>query len=437
MFVRAKKSGGILAVIGILTSLLMGCGKNDSPSGTGGNPPGSVITVTGRVFDLNSQPVASVPVIVSGKTSTNSDASGNFTVTGVTVPYDVTVVVPTGTKGGLVYKGLTRSDPTLFYPGTSPAPLRSATVNGTVSGGAFTPTQPADHKTIVFFGSADAALSTTTTASGTFSLGGTWFGPTSTSGALYALQYQVDGSGIPVADAYKGYGVKSGLVINDASVTNNQLDTLKTLPTRQLTGTLTPATGYTLSSRRLFARFSSTAVAQLLTETTNSPSLSYYTPEITGGSLIVSATGNKAGVAVVTYKVGVAANASGVTVNIPAGPELSLPVAGATGVDTTVTFSWTPFSGGVHLIFFTSTGNPSFYVLTTGTSTTIPNLKSYGVTLPAATTYNWMVLAVAPVGSSDAAASSVNFLSFITGPQSITSDVSFALAGARTFVTAP
>ena len=57
------------------------------------------------MFDLNSQPVASVPVLVSGKTSTNTDASGTFTVTSVTVPYDVTVIVA-ASQGALMYKGV-------------------------------------------------------------------------------------------------------------------------------------------------------------------------------------------------------------------------------------------------------------------------------------------------------------------------------------------
>jgi len=436
MSVRAKKSGGILAVISILTSLLLGCGKNSTPTGTGGNTPGSVITVTGRVFDLNSQPVASVPVLVSGKTSTNTDASGTFTVTSVTVPYDVTVIVA-ASQGALMYKGLTRSDPTLVFPGTSGAISRSATINGAVREGDFTPTQPAGDVTRVVFGSSEALFTTTTAANGDFSLGGTWYGPTSTSGSLYALQYEVDGSNLPVANAYKGYGVRNSLVVNDASITNNLLDTLKTVNTVQLTGTLTAASGYTLSSRRVYVRFSSTALAQLLSEASNNTALSYYTPAISGANLIVSSTAGKTGVAVVTYKVGVAPNASGLAVSVPAGPELSLPIAGATNVDTTVTFSWTAFSGGVHLVFFQSSGNPSFFVLTTGTSTTIPNLKAYGLGLPSATAYTWMVYAVSPVGSTDAAASSVNFLGLLTGPKYLTSDASLALTTPRNFTTTP
>jgi hypothetical protein len=175
----------------------------------------------------------------------------------------------------------------------------------------------------------------------------------------------------------------------------------------------------------------------LLSEASNNTALSYYTPAISGANLIVSSTAGKTGVAVVTYKVGVAPNASGLAVSVPAGPELSLPIAGATNVDTTVTFSWTAFSGGVHLVFFQSSGNPSFFVLTTGTSTTIPNLKAYGLGLPSATAYTWMVYAVSPVGSTDAAASSVNFLGLLTGPKYLTSDASLALTTPRNFTTTP
>jgi hypothetical protein len=433
----AQKSGGILVAFIALIVLVLGCNKSSSPSGPSGNTPGSVITVTGKVLDLANQPVPSVPVLITGKTSTNTDANGAFTITNVTVPYDVTVI-NAAAQNALVYKGLSRNDPTLVFPVSSSSTPRSAVVNGSVRGGAFTPTQPSDYRTVVLFASPEASWRSTTGSSGSFSVGGTWYGPTTTTGSLYALQYQADASGIPVANGFKGYAVKSGLVLNDASTTNNQNDTLTSISTGQLTGTIAAPTGYTLGSRSFYIRYSSTALVQLFGETNTNSSVSYYTPTISGATVVLSASAAKPSTGTsVTFKVGLATSQTGVAISIPAGPELSLPIAGATGVDTTVAFSWTALSGGVHLVIFSSTGHPSFYVVTTGTSTTIPNLKAYGLGLPASTSYSWQIYAFSPVATIDEAAASTGFLTALTGPTALTADASIAVTTSRSFTTAP
>jgi hypothetical protein len=127
-----------------------------------------------------------------------------------------------------------------------------------------------------------------------------------------------------------------------------------------------------------------------------------------------------------------------VPVNIVTPPEVSLPVNAATGVDTTVTFSWTAMAGGVHLVVFTGTGStPTYYVLTAGTSATIPNMKPFGLGLPAATAYKWQIYGFGPFGSVDAAAGSAGFITAISVPLAATGDVFVGLSAQRTFTTAP
>ena len=70
--------------------LISACSKSSSsPTGPG---LGAIISVTGKVIGLDNQPIASVPVLVTGLPSVNTDANGNFTIPNVTTPYSIVVV---------------------------------------------------------------------------------------------------------------------------------------------------------------------------------------------------------------------------------------------------------------------------------------------------------------------------------------------------------
>jgi hypothetical protein len=417
-------SGGAVLALALTGLIGGGCSKSSStgPS-TGG--VGSVVTVTGRVVGQNGQAVASAPVVVTGKASTNSDASGNFSIANVTTPYDISVVDATN-KRALVYKGLTRTDPTLLFVGSSPGTSRTGSVSGKISGGTFTPNQGASDITRVVFASGETNNNTSTAASGTFGpFSLSWFGPTATTGSLYALQFTSDAGGLPVAAGYKGYGVRSGIAVNDGSSLTNQFDTLQTVSTNQFTGTVTVPSGYTLGAKVVYTRVSQSAVIGMFAESNANANLSYYTPGISGATLLLEAIATKAG--------------GGMSITLVAPPEVSLPVNAATGVDTTVTFSWTAMTGGVHLVVFQGAGStPTYYVLTSGTSATIPNMKPFGLGLPASTSYSWFVFGFGPFGSVDAAAGSAGFITALAGvPVAATGDVYYGQTATRTFTTAP
>jgi hypothetical protein len=432
-------SGGAVLALALTGLIGGGCSKSSStgPS-TGG--VGSVVTVTGRVVGQNGQAVASAPVVVTGKASTNSDASGNFSIANVTTPYDISVVDATN-KRALVYKGLTRTDPTLLFVGSSPGTSRTGSVSGKISGGTFTPNQGASDITRVVFASGETNNNTSTAASGTFGpFSLSWFGPTATTGSLYALQFTSDAGGLPVAAGYKGYGVRSGIAVNDGSSLTNQFDTLQTVSTNQFTGTVTVPSGYTLGAKVVYTRVSQSAVIGMFAESNANANLSYYTPGISGATLLLEAIATKAGGGTeVFWKTGLATAATGVSITLVAPPEVSLPVNAATGVDTTVTFSWTAMTGGVHLVVFQGAGStPTYYVLTSGTSATIPNMKPFGLGLPASTSYSWFVFGFGPFGSVDAAAGSAGFITALAGvPVAATGDVYYGQTATRTFTTAP
>jgi hypothetical protein len=126
-----------------------------------------------------------------------------------------------------------------------------------------------------------------------------------------------------------------------------------------------------------------------------------------------------------------------VTVSVPAAPGLSLPINGATNVDTTFTFSWTSYPNGIYLWLAQSSGNPSYYVLTSGTSTTIPNLKSLGLALPSSASYSWRVYGFAPEASADAAAGPAGFLGALSSLVTLTGNSSLASSTSWAFTTAP
>jgi hypothetical protein len=436
MLKRIFSTGG--SVLALALTVLVGGGCSKSGSTGPGSGAGSVITVTGKVVGQNGQAVASVPVVVPGKASTNTDGSGNFSIANVTTPYDISLV-NASSKSAIVYKGLTRTDPTLLFFGSFPGTARTGSISGKISGGEFTPNQPATDVTNVAFASAETNGSTSTVANGQFgAINLSWYGPTATTGSLYAIQFTAGAGGLPVASGYKGYGVRSGIAVNDGSTLTNQFDTLQSVTTSQFTGTVTVPSGYTLAGKAVYANVAPSAVIFLFSESNAITNLSYYTPGIPGATLLLGAEATKTGGGTaITWRNGLAIGATGVSVSIVTPPELSLPVNAATGVDTTVTFTWTAMTGGVHLVLFTAAGsNPAYYVVTTGTSATIPNMKPFGLGLPGTTAYQWQVYGFGPFSSVDAAAVSAGFITGISPPLA-SGDAFVGISASRTFTTAP
>ena len=193
----------------------------------------STITVAGTVVSQYAGPLPNVPVIITGYPSTTTDVSGHFTISGVSTPYEVTVV-SVSSKRAIVYRGLTRPDPTLYavelvllmFP-------YSSTISGAVSGGAGFP-QPANHTTTVAFSSDHAGGNgTASVGSGAYSVAVSWDGPTITTGSLHALQWE-EASGLPLT--YKGYGTKAGVALADGGVFTGQNIAMSAVPTATMTG---------------------------------------------------------------------------------------------------------------------------------------------------------------------------------------------------------
>lgn len=423
----------VLLCIGSLL-LVAGCGKDESSTGPGNSL--TPITVTGKVIGSNRQPVSGVPVLISGIPSVNTDANGNFSIANVGRPYTITVIDATN-KQALVYRGLTRTDPTLIFLNTVPGTKRVASLTGKIFPAANYP-EPATRKTVVGFVSPETGRSSTATpATGAYALNNMeWYGASTTTGSVHALQFDFNTTtGLPTA--YLNYGVRSGVPLLDGAPNPNGNDTVSAVGTTTMTGSITVPAGYTISQKSLALTLGATTGLTLLSESNPATTFTYATPNITGAvfRLNVSAAKPSSGQVLLT-KTGIAGNATAVSVTLPQAPEQSLPINNAANVTTSTPFSWTGFTGGVHLLYFAGgAGKPSYLVMTSATSDSIPNLSAVGLGLPAATTYSWLVYGFAPFTDTDAAAGSDGFLGILGGVA--TADGSVGLSGARTFQTAP
>jgi hypothetical protein len=400
----------------------------------------TVITVTGKVVGQNGQSVASVPVVISTLPSVTTDANGSFTIPNVTVPYNVTVVNAT-TQTALVYIGLTRADPTLTFVGLYPPFSSSATLSGTVNGGDGFPQQLSHLLGISFISpESDWAVIKNGPQNGAYSLSPSWNGPITTTGIIHALQWQTDATTLlPIA--YKGYGTKAGVTLSNGGTFSAQNVTVTPIAATNFSGTVTAQTGYTLGDRYVSTIFGSQGL-QILDDITvpsasSSATFNYITPNIAGATLRLSAYATKGAVNVFGFKNGLAVNANGVTLALPAGPEYTLPVSAATGVTTSTIFSWTAMANGVYVVQFAGpAGKPKYQIVTSATTTTIPDLASLGLGLPPGSSYSWTILAVAPIGSIDAAASAIGLVGPLTRT-GVTEGYICEEGSARTFVTAP
>lgn len=371
----------------------------------------TTITVSGKVIDFFGQGAAGLAVKI-GSTTVTTAGDGTFSIPNVTTPYDA-AVINSASKIVNVYKGLTRPDPTLTAINViGVTPPKSATFSGNLSGGAGFP-NPANHTTRVFFGSPETLQSVSSPAGPAYGLmSAAWFGPDSTTGNVYALQWQFDpGTGLPVD--YKGYGSTALSLSNGGSFAGVNVS-LGSIAEDTISGSVTVPTGYTLNARRVNLKVAAGSGALLLSDSSAVSNYSYTTPRITGATvslLAVATSGTKQSFG---WKAGAATNSSGVNIALSPAPSLTVPVNNATGVTINTDFQTTGFSGGVNLFFFRhlAGSNPDIYVITTGTTTKIPDLSSVGLGLPTtgAVPYQWQIFGIAPFASADAAAGAGGFL---------------------------
>jgi hypothetical protein len=344
----------------------------------------------------------------------------------VTAPYDAVLIVPNGPRNAaIVYKGLTRADPTLFaIPVTASAP-NSGTVSGSVSGGDALPA-PSD-KTGVAWGSPEATESSIF-SNNPWSMSFEWIGGAATTGNVHALQW-TPATGI--ATSYRGYGVATGVAVANGGSTNSVAIAMTAPVASTVSGTVTVPAGVTLVSKSLAIAWADGAALAIGTETSAATSFNYAVPTGIDSTATVGAAGMGTGSATISQLKGITAGSTSANVTLLAPAVQSTPVANATGVTTSTDFTWTQLTGGLHFVVITTSASPSapvYYIISTGTTARIPDLSSLGVVLPASTAYSWQILGLGPWASIDDFAGGVAIL-----PTAGTFNET--IAGARAFTT--
>ncbi|MFZ1080367.1 MAG: hypothetical protein WAO19_00405 [Candidatus Kryptoniota bacterium] len=396
----------------VLGLLVVGCKKNSSPTG-----PGSTGAINGYVMDIDGVPINAVSVIVKGKSPVITDANGAFSVSNVTTPYDIILVLSTE-DAAVEYTGVTRTNPTLYYP-YSLTTSKTATISGTVPAATGKTTE-------VFFVSGNYSWWTTADPNtGDYSITPSWKGSTNTlTGILYVLRWTSNTAGLP--SQYDAYDFVSLTISAGGTFNNNNFLTtdLTDPPNQNISGSVSlPSTSYSLTEKDLYIDFGG-AYVFIASETGASltDNFSYNVPVVNGATFEVDAYASAASTPTnrtcYYWKTGIAAGASGVTVPLAVAPQLNLPANNGTGVDTTIQFLWAQGGGGGVYEFavapVTTGDGPTFIVITANTTANIPNLAPQGLGLPSNTSYEWDVTEYYPLSSVDSAASN-SFVAFWDG----------------------
>jgi hypothetical protein len=401
----------------------------------------ATMVVRGRVRDENA-PLAGAAVIIGGS-STATAGDGSFTITGVTPPYDVVVVLDKSiaqVNEAYVFVGLNRSDPTLEVPEADTVPA-SATISGTLSGPGGFPL-PADGAAQVIADAPDTwAFWPVAPGPGYGPVEVGWFGGTTrTTGTLHALQWLTDGAGVPVE--YKGYGSVPFSVVDQGMVSGQDI-ALGALGSGQIAGNVTMPSGYSMFRKRVFAYVGASrrasATFEIVRDDSAPPSFDYKTPTIKGATIGVMAIAVQGDRKAAAYRSGSATTATGVDLVLRSAPAPVLPVDGAVKVDHGTEFLWNPMSSAVHqLIIQSSTpGTPVFVIVTTGNRARIPDLDRAGLALPRGTSYQWEIFALGPYATMDEATQPTGFAFHFSGQHAPAKDGFGGFSEKRRFTTAP
>jgi len=386
----------VLTLVLAVLVCLVACGGDSGPPGGGGSA-----TIAGHVVDGYGQPVAGRTVLI-GASSTTTDASGAFTLTGVATPYDLVILAAAPTKAATVYTQLTRTDPRVpDLAAGNPTPL-TATVKGALSGGAPLPTTPGT-LTLVAWGSPDQAVGGDYVTSSPYSFDVSWVGPTTITGAVHGLQWTIDQNS--TVTGYLAHGVKTGVSLSNAA-TVTDADLALTAPlTDNISVTATPPAGHEIFERDVSLTFDDGTLIQVSGDGLDGGTLQVLVPSDIGAKALVRfrAISGDGSMETDAQLTGLDAGTAGAALSLPLPARLTAPADGATGVDTSTDLVWTPVTAGIHFIFLNGTANdPSYAIVSGGSRARIPDLSAHGLGLPSGHAYDLALVAFGSYASIDA-----------------------------------
>ena len=350
--------------------------------------------------------------VVIGRQSAVTGASGSFSLANVSVPYDLSVVdpAPSATEQSRVTQlvGLHGTSPVIeVLANVAPAPgTNGASLTGTVTGGAAAPNATHTGLAVQATSAADGAIGSSfapgTAPNKNFDIAVTWPGSqASVAPVLYALQFTPD-TGIPTAYGFAGvYSDPTPVTAGGAAA--NLVVPLTATTDSSVAGTIVAPAGYTVG------------VTGLVIETTNhgafrfdqqgaSSTFSFATPVapfLSGIEIVAYASGPAGEDSYATLAV--SAGTTGNALTLPLAPSTVSPASQQSAVDSSTTFSWAPVAGE-HCLYEVRAhsglgGNPDYFLKTTSTSLTLPDLSAFGAGLPAHTAYTWVVSCTLTAGA--------------------------------------
>lgn len=391
------------------------------------------LTVTGRVVSVFDVPVPGVSIRSQGDSAV-ADANGSFSLTGLSVPYDV-AVWNTAQAWVQIYEDLT-ADELLLSPIAAISQAgtpRSASVSGNLTGGVI---PVAANQVVIVCAEGEDGIAlgcdTVSPTESAYSVAVQWFGSTTRTVRIHALQYEQDPGGYPVG--YQGYGVGTTTTLTDTEPATANLDLGAALTT----------TTVDVEVDSLVAISTTAGAVQV------GPNLALPVMKINSGATSHEAVMPVIGAASYSFVAttgpayGWQADVTGGTVDlvVPAAPQLVAPANLATGVTNSTDFTVSNPAGGPVTFLW----NASFSSLIVGVTSmdltkTIPDLTEYGLTLPAGTNFSWQVIARSGTSTEDGAFilnDLLNLISFISlvspGPSG---DGTLAPSGSQGFTTPP
>ncbi|OJH41902.1 hypothetical protein BON30_01300 [Cystobacter ferrugineus] len=421
-------------------------GNPDPTNPTPTNP--TTLTVTGKVIDGANQAATKASVLIpgNGRQPVAVDASGAFSISGVTPPYDV-IVADKERRIATVFKGLTLK--TLTVPldldsdAVQPDPEHQATVEGTVTG-----EQPssASASTDLLFASADANMSgTVDPMGGTYSLNVDWSGTTSVTGTLYALQLERSDLFSPPT-RYLAFGQRDNVTVAKDATLSAQDIAMSPVTSSRLAGNYVVPEGYAVSLSTLSLAFKPASEFGLgFAFPSASGAFDYAVPQIPQATFSIltvasprDAQGGDDSAQTMLFKRGLTAGTTNVSLELQAPARPAQPADAAKDVTRTTGFSWSPFANGVHMLMLQEdkSENQTPYtvaIYTREPQTSLPDLSAFGMDLPASTEFTWQIQGVGPMASMDAM---IGLVEQGNPFEQGTGDMAVSTSETRTFTTA-
>ncbi len=396
--VIAAGSGALLA-----TASCVGDSPVNPPPGADGGDTDAPVTltdVTGKVVDEVLQPLAGAAVQIGGAIAT-TDANGTFTLQ-APPSYVVSIVYPsTSTSSGkrvVVFEGITSRTPTLQVTYSRPT-FSASTVHVTFTTPQDTPLGSDERFLINVAG--DKSSNTQGFVNGgavpPLDIPGnflTWFGANPLTGKAYALRFKMPSNagskGVALPASLESFSSAPSVSLTDGASETIDFGAPLTIDPATISGTIDYGSWKPGSLRVTYRPPGAIADVNLLgawSDTTFSvPAISIANqPKFTTGVAVLSDSSDPKGANAVVWNVGLAANTANVALKLPDPITATAPDDGATGVDSSSTFSWSPSTRGGGYILTVSCDTPVKYeamVLTGSTSATLPDTSALGSALP-------------------------------------------------------